>query len=75
MRKTSVYLDERELRRLAHVAREEHTSQAAIIRRALDRYLTDRTPRREFALDGAGAGPGGSIADIPEEELLEGFGE
>lgn len=32
-------------------------------------------PLREFAMDGAVEGPGGSIADVPEEELLKGFGE
>ena len=32
-------------------------------------------PPREFAMDGAVEGPGGSIADVPEEELLKGFGE
>ena len=30
---------------------------------------------RTFAMIGIGEGPGGSIADIPEEELLKGFGE
>ena len=30
---------------------------------------------RTFAMKGAFKGPGGSIADIPEEHLLKGFGE
>ncbi|MEX2237768.1 MAG: ribbon-helix-helix domain-containing protein [Dehalococcoidia bacterium] len=31
-------------------------------------------PKRRFAAFGAGRGDGTSIADIPEEELLKGFG-
>ncbi len=47
-----------------------------VIRAAVRHYIgASRRPRR-FALKAAGRGPGGSIADIPEEEeLLKGFGE
>jgi hypothetical protein len=73
MRKTSVYLNDEELDRLAWLAERERTSQAEIIRRAIARY----SPRgdRNFAGAGSFDGPGDSIADIPEEELLKGFGE
>jgi hypothetical protein len=75
VRKTSVYLTDEEVRRLAQLAKEEGSSQAEVIRRAIGAYQPSSTPDRSFAMSGAGLGPGGSVADIPEEELLEGFGE
>jgi hypothetical protein len=33
-----------------------------------------RTAPRDFALEGTWAGDGSSVADVPEEELLAGFG-
>lgn len=36
---------------------------------------SERRRLRTFAMKGAFRGPGGSIADIPEDELLKGFGE
>ena len=36
---------------------------------------SERRRLRTFAMKGAFRGPGGSIADIPDEELLKGFGE
>lgn len=73
-KKTSVYLGEREAEHLAHLSRVEGRPQADIIRSAILAYRA-QPEKREFALAGAFAGPGGSIADIPEEELLKGFGE
>ena len=35
----------------------------------------ERPRVRPFAMIGVGEGPGGSIADVPEEERLKGFGE
>ncbi len=75
MRKTSVYLDDADARRLARLARQEGTSQAAVLRKALRSYVAVPAAGRAFALDGAGEGPGGSVADLEERELLEGFGE
>jgi hypothetical protein len=70
-----VYLDEGQAERLARLAREEGRSQAEILREAVASYQP-RTPRdRNFVLAGSGRGDGSSIADVPEEELLEGFGE
>jgi hypothetical protein len=74
MKRTSVYLTEAEVNRLAWLAEREGTSQAEIIRRAIERYSPD-TPDRNFLLIGSFDGPGDSVADIPDEELLEGFGE
>ena len=75
MKKTSVYLSEAEARRLAELSALERRSQAEIIRAAIGEYLPKGSPDRDFAMARSGRGPGGSVADIPEEELLEGFGE
>lgn len=74
MRKTSVYLSDDELARLAMLAQREGTSQAELIRRAILRYEPERQGDRNFLLVGVADGPGDSIAEIPEDELLEGFG-
>ncbi len=75
MRKTSVYLSDEDAERLAQLAALEGRPQAAIIRDALARYERPRLGDRDFAMFDTGTGDGRSIADIPEEELLEGFGE
>jgi hypothetical protein len=75
MRKTSVYLDEDQAERLARLAREEGRSQAEILREAVANYQPKPSQDRSFALAGSGDGDGSSIADIPEEDLLQGFGE
>jgi predicted DNA-binding protein len=74
MHKTSVYLSEAEVARLAALAEREGVSQADVIRRAIRQYVPEQRGNRDFALSRSGSGPGGSIADIPEDELLEGFG-
>jgi predicted transcriptional regulator len=74
MNKTSVYLTDDEVARLAALATREGTSQAEVIRRAIRTYEPQRQGDRNFAVVGSGDGPGGSVADISEEELLEGFG-
>jgi predicted DNA-binding protein len=74
MHKTSVYLSPEEIARLAALAEREGTSQAEVIRRAIRLYEPERKGDRNFALIAIADGPGGSIADIPEDELLKGFG-
>lgn len=74
MRKTSVYLTDEESVRLVVLAKREGASQAEVIRRAIRTYAPRQPADRDFALVGVGEGPGGSVADIPDEELLEGFG-
>jgi predicted transcriptional regulator len=77
MRKTSVYLDDELARRLARLAEQEGRSQAEIVRDAIARYEPEPAHNREFAL-AAGFdridGDRRPISEIPEEELLEGFG-
>jgi len=75
MRKTSVYLGEEQAERLARLARQEGRSQAEILREAIASYQTKLVDDRNFALAGSGHGDGSSVSDVPEEELLEGFGE
>lgn len=77
MRKTSVYLTERESQRLAELARSEGRSQAEIIREAISAYIPAGNSDQNFAL--AAGFPRidhdpRSISDIPEDELLDGFG-
>ncbi len=74
MNKTSVYLSPEDATRLAALARREGTSRAEVIRRAIKSYEPERRGDRRFALAGSAVGPGGSVADLTEEELLEGFG-
>jgi predicted DNA-binding protein len=75
MRKTSVYLDEHQAERLARLARQEGRPQAEILREAVATYQPKPSEDRNFALAGSGQGDGTSVADVPDEELLEGFGE
>jgi predicted transcriptional regulator len=75
MRKTSVYLDEAQAERLARLAQQEGRPQAEILREAVATYQPRPSQDRNFALAGSGHGDGSSIADVPEEELLKGFGE
>lgn len=75
MRKTRVYLSDADAQRLAELAAREGRPQAAIIRDAIARYEQPRMPDRNFAMMGSGQGDGRSVADIPEDELMDGFGE
>ena len=77
MKKTSVYLDEEHLLRLKRAAEVEGRSQSEILRDAILLYTSraNQTPRT-FVMAGAFRhGLGRSVAEIPDEELLEGFGE
>lgn len=77
MRKTSVYLDEVQAARLSRLAQEEGRSQAEILRAAVDAYQPQTSRDRNFAL---AAGfrriddDPRPISQIPEHELLDGFG-
>lgn len=72
MKKTSLYLSEADEFRLAQLADQLGMSRAEVIRLALAAY---QPPTRKFHLDGCFEGDGSSIADVPDEELLRGFGE
>lgn len=74
MKKTSLYLDDDDHERLRRLARQEGRSQAEILRAAIAAYESQQTALRSFALTGAWQGAGTSVADVPEDELLRGFG-
>lgn len=75
VKKTSVYLKQSEVERLAWLSQVEGVPQAEVIRRAIEAYVPAGLGDRNFALLGSFEGDGTSIADVPEEELLRGFGE
>lgn len=78
MRKTSIYLDDEQAERLARLARTEGRPQAEIVREAISRYRPAPKRDRNFTLAGnferidADARP---ISEVPEDELMRGFGE
>jgi len=74
VRKTSVYLSAEDTARLVSLAEREGLSQAEVIRRAIRLYVPEGRGDRDFALLGAGEGPGDSVADLSEDELFDGFG-
>ncbi len=77
MRKTSVYLDDQQAEHLAALAREAGRPQAEILREAIAAYRLPSARDRSFAL---AAGfrrideDPRPISEIPEPELLKGFG-
>ena len=77
MRKTSVYLNDQEAERLARLARQEGRSQAEILREAVATYEPSGSRDRDFEV--AAGFPRidrdpRPISQIPDDELLEGFG-
>jgi predicted DNA-binding protein len=77
MRKTSVYPTERKSKRLAELARSEGRSQADIIREAIIAYVPAGKGAGDFALAAGFARIDDDprpIFEIPENELLDGFG-
>jgi predicted DNA-binding protein len=77
MRKTSVYLDDQQAEHLAAMAREAGRPQAEILREAIAAYRLPSSQDRSFALASGFARvdrDARPISEIPEHELLEGFG-
>jgi predicted DNA-binding protein len=77
MRKTSVYLDEQQAQRLARLAQELGRSQADVLRDAIATYQPGSTSDRAFAVAAGFARLDQDprpISEIPEAELLDGFG-
>ena len=78
MRKTTIYLNDEQAERLARLAHAEGRPQAEIVREAITAYQPRPKRHRNVALAGnferidAGSSP---ISEIPEEELMRGFGE
>lgn len=78
VKKTSLYLEDEDVARLRRLADGEGKSQAQIIREALALYEPKYARRKDFpffnSIEGTWDETGRSVADIPEEELLAGFG-
>ncbi len=77
MRKTSVYLDDKQAERLARLSRQEGRPQAEILREAVAAYRPKPSHDRNFALAAGFKRTDKDprlISEIPEQELLEGFG-
>jgi hypothetical protein len=77
MRKTSVYLDDAQAARLARLACQEGRSQAEILREAVASYEPPVTRDRNFEVAAGfprGDGDRRPISQIPDDELLRGFG-
>jgi hypothetical protein len=74
MRKTSVYLSEQDRARLARLAKVRGKSHAEIVREGLYALEREQRPDRNFAMAGVVEGDGTNISEIPEEDLLQGFG-
>lgn len=77
MRKTSLYLSDGDVVRLRRLSERLELSQAEVMRRALTQFEAAESRDRQFALfelAGLSSEDGRSIADIPDEELFEGFG-
>jgi len=77
VRKTSVYLDDRQAEHLAALAREAGRPQAEILREAITAYRLPSSRDRSFALAAGFRRVDDDvrpISEIPEQELLDGFG-
>jgi hypothetical protein len=74
MKKTSLYLDDGDVERVRRLAQREGRSQADVVRAALAAYESQLVAQRQFSLTGSAEGDGQSVADLPEEDLLQGFG-
>ena len=74
MKKTSLYLDDGDVERVRRLAQREGRSQADVVRAALAAYESQLVAQRRFSLTGSAEGDGQSVADLPEEDLLQGFG-
>jgi hypothetical protein len=75
MKKTSIYLDAAAEARLERLSRDLDLSRTEVIRLALVDYDLARSGPPHFAHFDSGSGDGCSVADIPDEELMRGFGE
>ena len=81
MKKTMVYLEETQHKKLERLAHRRKTSMAALIRRAVEHILQEEDSVSRFSFIGAGEGPdddvavsehpGRSVADILIRRMAE----
>jgi len=75
MTQHSVAIDDETMERLQRMAETEMKSASQLLHDVLKRYAVESGHERVFAMDRIVYGPGGSVADVPEDELMRGFGE
>ena len=75
MKQYTITLDDEQAERLQRMAATEMKSEEQLLHDLIARYAVESGHERVLAMDGIVHGPGGSVADIPEEELMKGFGE
>jgi hypothetical protein len=75
MKKTSLYLDDGDVERVRRLAHRQGRSQADVIRAALASYESQLAAERRFSLASCADGDGMSVADLSDDELLQGFGD
>ncbi|MGE3269754.1 MAG: hypothetical protein AB7P40_13465 [Chloroflexota bacterium] len=75
MKQYTIMLDDEQVERLKRMAETEMKTEDQLIADLIRRYAVESGHERVFAMEGAGRGPGGSVADIPDEDLMQGFGE
>lgn len=74
MKKTSIYLRDDEVVRLRELSRRTGRPQSALVREAIAAYEPS-SPDRDFAIfQDDERGPGDSVADHSEDDLLRGLG-
>jgi hypothetical protein len=75
MKQYTITLDDEQVERLKRMAETEMKSEDQLIADIIKRYAVESGYERVFAIDGIVHGPGGSVAEIPDDELMTGFGE
>lgn len=75
MKRTTVFMDEDLLRRLRQIAKRQDITLSDVMRRALERYVSRRQPKRPtLSLIGIGRSGRKDVAEHAEELLRKGFG-
>jgi len=75
MQPYTVMLSEEQIERIRRMAKTVMKSEDQFLSDIIDRYAVESGQERRFAMEGIVRGPGGSVADIPDDELMKGFGE
>src|SRR4051794_35942679 len=75
MKRYTISLDDEQVERLQRMAHTEMKTEDQLLSDRINRYAVESGHGRCFAMEAAGRGPGGSVADISDDELMRGFGE
>jgi hypothetical protein len=74
MKRTTIFADDEVLRQLRAIAKRENVTLSAVIRRALERYVSRRPRKRRLSLIVIGRSGRHDVAEHAEELLGKGFG-